>query len=410
MTRRFAAATAAAALTCASVSAADWHQFRGPTRDGKSADTGLMKAWPNGGPKCIWTAKGIGYGFSTVTIRDGLVYTTGVVGEDLKLTALAMDGTTKWRVTHGRGWSRDRPGSRAIPTIDGDHLYLMSGHGLLRQYDRKTGEPGWQVNLPRTFSARVPMWGYSESVLIDGKNLICTPGGRDACLVALNKATGEAVWRSKGLSDTASHASPILFETGGVRQIANITKKGLVCVEAGTGRYLWRYNRVVPARRPSCSDALYADGMVFGASGYRTGGGAVRLTVVGRQVTAAQVWETTDMVNHHGGMILLDGALYGYSDGDGWTCLDFRTGKVNWKAPGVGKGSVTYADGLLYCYAEKDGTTALVKASPETYEEVSRFKVPSGGKGPYWAYPVVCGGRLYVRHAERLYAYNVKAE
>jgi len=402
--------TLALALPGGEAYGADWPQWRGPNRDGKSTETGLLKAWPDGGPRLIWTSRDIGYGYSTVTIKDGIIYTTGIVGEDLVIFALDLDGTLKWKVTHGRGWAhrRKHPGSRAIPTIDGDRFYLISGYGQLGAFERKTGKRIWMVDLIATFRGKVPMWGGAESVLIDGNNLICTPGGREVGLVALDKITGKTVWKSKPVGTSASYASPILFEFGGVRQIANLVQSGLVCVEADTGRFLWRYDRAASRRRPSVSDPIFANGAVFGASGYNNGGGLVKLTVTGDRVTATEAWDTKKMVNHHGAMILLDGYIYGNHQ-KGWSCLDLKTGKQMYYADGVGKGSITYADGMFYCFSERTGTVGLVKATPSVYDLVSTFKVPSGGSGPYWAHPVVCGGRLYLRYANRLFAYDIRA-
>jgi outer membrane protein assembly factor BamB len=275
-------------------------------------------------------------------------------------------------------------------------------------FSHTTGDRLWEVDLVSAFGAKVPMWGYAESVLIDGDTLICTPGGSKVGIVALNKYTGEPVWKSPPLDTPASYASPIIVEFGGVRQVVNLVQSGLVAVEADSGRFLWRYGRPAPPNRPACSNALYANGCVFAASGYNIGGGLVKLGVEDDRVTATEVWDTKKMVNHHGGMVLVDGYIYGNHEG-GWSCLEFETGEQQWYADGVGKGSVTYADGMLYCLSEK-GTMGLVRATPEKCDPISTFTVPSGGDGPYWAHPVVCGGRLYVRHADVLHAYDIAAE
>jgi outer membrane protein assembly factor BamB len=412
---RFAMAAVSFGVT-ASVLAADWPQWRGPNRDGKSTETGLLKTWPAGGPRLIWTAKKIGFGFSTVSIKDDLIYTTGVFGADLKVTALGLDGQQKWQAVVGPDWTGGHAGSRGIPTIDGEALYLYSGVGRLGTFDRKTGDTLWTLDLVKTFGGRVPQWGFGESVLIDGDRLICTPGARDATLVALDKKTGKTIWTSKGLSDPAGYASPILFEVGGVRQVASLTARGLVGVEAETGRFLWRYDRPA-SRSANCSDPLFIDGRIFGASGYDHGGGLAQLTAKDGQVTATQLWETKQMVNHHGGMVVVDGYIYGNHQ-NGWSCLDVKDGRQAWFAQGVGKGSIAYADGMLYCLSERTGAIALVKAAPKGYEEAGRFNVPDGidpSQTPgrvdrmYWAHPVVCGGRLYLRHGSSLYCYDIRA-
>lgn len=407
---RIAVAVAGAiglAFTGALAQAADWPQWRGPNRDGKSTETGLLKQWPKEGPTLLWTARDLGGGFSGVTIKDDIIYTTGISGGNLQVFAFNADGTPRWKQVHGPGWTGSHAGARAVPTIDGDSVYLLSGRGLLRQYDRKTGRPGWSVDVVKTFGGGVPRWGYAESVLVDGTKLICTPGG-SSVMVALNKDTGQVVWRSSGVTMAAHYASPIVFEMDGLRQYANLCANALVAFHAETGKFLWRYDR--PAgRTANCPTPIFADGQVFSASGYNIGGGLVQVTVQGQNATARQVWDTTALINHHGGYVLVDGAIYGHSNRGNWTCLDLKTGAVRWQSTGVGKGSVTYADGMLYTYGERSGDLALVRATPEKYDEVSRFRVPSGGSGPYWAHPVVCGGRLYVRHDNNLYCFDIEA-
>jgi len=366
-------------LVTSSVHASDWSQWRGPNRHGRSAETGLLNEWPEAGPPLIWTVEDIGLGYSTVSIKDGLIYITGIVGQELVVTAFDLDGNPKWRTPHGPGWvsQRSRPGSRATPVVDG------------------------------TFDGKVPGWGGAESVLIDGDRLICTPGGQRVGMVALDKITGKTIWQGDPLETAAPYASPILVEFGGVRQFVNLVQSGLVGVDASDGRFLWRYRRAAPSNRPACSDPLYFDGYVFGAAGYNNGGGLVKLAVEGTGVTATEVWETKEMVNQHGGMVIVDGHIYG-NHHNGWSCLSWETGESKWHDKGVGKGSLTYADGMLYCVGEQSGTVGLVRATPTAFEMTGTFKMPSGGEGPYWAHPVVSGGRLYLRHADALHAYEVK--
>jgi len=401
---------AALALFAQVAFAAEWPQWRGPNRDGKSVESGLLKQWPEGGPRLLWAANGIGHGFSTVVIADGTIYTTGIVGTELVLTALTMDGEVQWQKPIGPGWHnrRQHPGARSTPTIDGERLYVISGHGKLYALDRSDGREVWSVDMISEFQGKLPQWGCSESVLIDGDLLLCTPGGDQVGMVALNKTTGETVWRGDPLNTPAAYASPILVEFAGTRQIIHLVQSGLVGVQADTGKLLWRYQRAAPPNRPACSPPLYSDGRAFGASGYNNGGGLVQLATEGNQVTATELWDTKDMVNQHGGMVLVDGHIYG-NHRNGWSCLDLATGATKWHASGVGKGSITYADGMLYCFSEKTGTAGLVKATPTAFEMVSSFTPPGDGPGPYWTHPVVCGGRLYLRRSGTLFAYDVKA-
>ncbi len=394
-------------LTCSAASA-DWPQWRGPNRDGKSTEAGLMKIWPEGGPTLLWKSPDLGYGYSTVSVSDGVIYTSGIIGEDLAVTALNMDGTVKWQKAVTRGWAdrRRRPGARVTPTVDEDRLYVLSGHAVLVALDARSGEKLWTVDLVQELGARVPQWGAAESPLVDGDVLICTPGGATG-MVGLKKTTGEVLWTGEPLDTSMPYASPIAVEFAGARQYIHLVQSGMVGVEGGSGRLLWRYRRAAPPNRPACSTPLHEEGRAFAASGYNVGGGQVKLTVVDGEVTAPEVWDTKDMVNQHGGMVLVDGHIYGNHEG-GWSCLDFHTGEQRWYARGIGKGSVAYADGMLYCFAEKDGAVGLVKADPAAFEMTGSFVLPSEAEGPRWAHPVVCGGRLYLRHAGTLYAYDLK--
>jgi len=379
-----------------------WPQWRGPNRDGKSLDTGLLKQWPREGPPLAWKAKGIGGGYSSVAVADGIVYITGRIGDALAITAFDMDGNEKWKKPHGRAWDANYPGARSTPTIDDGKLYILSGRGLLGCYDAKNGERKWLVDIPTTCSSSPPNWGYAESVLIYKDLAIVTPGGRN-CIVAFKKSTGKPAWVSKGLNDRPAYASCILFKYKGYPLIANLTAKGLVCISARSGKFLWRNDRAA-GRTAVIPTPVYEDGYVFAASGYGNGGACVKLRGSGSRPKAVQVWETKDMVCHIGGFVIVDGYIYG-NHGNGWVCLDLKTGRKMWQDRGVGKGSVCYADGMLYTYAENGGRIGLVEAKPDGFRMTGSFSVPGSGRS--WAYPVVTGGRLYLRYDDALYVFDV---
>lgn len=397
-------------LAATVVQGADWPHWRGPSREGKSAETGLLKSWPEGGPTLVWKSDQIGSGFSTVSIAGGVIYISGIIEKDLVVTAFGIDGNLKWQKPVALGWSdpSQRPGSRSTPTIDGNRLYIVSGHGMLVALDCGSGDTIWTVDLVEKFKGKVPQWGGAESVLIDGDRLYCTPGGAEVGMVALDKMTGEVLWQGEPLGTSLPYASPILVEAAGAKQLIHLVQTGMVGVDANAGRILWRYERAAPKNRPACSTPLYADGLAFAASGYDTGGGQVRISSQDGRIKAEQTWETREMVNQHGGMVLVDGHVYGNHQ-NGWSCLSWKTGEQKWHAEGVGKGSLTYADGMLYCFAEQDGTVGLVKADPSEFQMVSTFSLPAGGAGLRWAHPVVCGGRLYLRHGNTLWVYDVSA-
>jgi outer membrane protein assembly factor BamB len=400
-------AAAVLALAAGAVAAEpNWPQWQGPAQDNKSPDTGLLKQWPAGGPKLLWTGKGIGQpGYSTVSVADGLVYTTGPKGGVSTITAFDMNGQQKWQVPNGPEFKGDNPGSRATPTIDGGLLYVLSGVGRLGCFDGKTGAEKWAKQITTDFGGRVPRWGYAESVLIEGDKVIVTPGGKNA-VVALNKTTGATVWKAD-FNDGASYCTPVAFDFGGIRQICTFTVKFILGLEAGTGKVLWSHPYTtdwdVHATTP-----VFSNGAIYGTSGYKSSGFRLDLKVEDGKVQVTQKWTDPLLGNHHGGVVMVDGVVYGYGERGGWVALDFATGKAKYTSKPPGKGSLTYADGMLYCLTESGGTMALVKPAADKFEIVSQFKVPSGGSGPYWAHPVVVGGRLYVRHADNLYVYDVK--
>ncbi len=387
----------------------DWPQFRGPERNGVSTETGLLKQWPAGGPKLLWTASGCGVGFSSAAIVGNMVYTSGDIDGRSHVVAFDLDGKRKWQRSIGGAYRGQYPGMRSTPTVDGDNLYCLGGQGDLACMEAKTGRPRWSVNIIGRFRGRVPKWGLAESVLIDGNNVICTPGGRDATLVALNKRTGKTVWTSAGLSDSPGYASPIVFKVGPGRIISTLTAKGLVGVSAKNGRFLWRYDRPYN-KTANCPTPLFHKGAVFSASGYNTGGGLVRINASRTSVSIRELWQTRDLVNHHGGFVIVDDHVYGHSNRGGWTCLEFATGRRTHSNKGVGKGSVIAADGMLYCFSEGGGTVGLVKADPGSYQIVSRFRIPQGGSGSTWAHPSIANGRLYLRHGDKLFCYDIKAK
>lgn len=393
--------------------AADWPQWRGPNRDGKSSETGLLKKWPEGGPKLLWSVDGLGTGFSTVSVADGLLYTTGMVGREGILFAYDLQGNLKWKKSYGAEWRGSSPGVRTTPTVDRDRVYVMSGNGRVVCLDAKTGEEKWAVDTLKRFNGKNIRWGVSESVLVDGNNLICTPGGKDATIVALDKMTGETVWTSKGLSEKACYSSLIPVERGGNHLVVNITENSVVGVDADTGKVLWLDKFEEYQEKPKDINPVtpvYYNGCIYATSGYDDGGAMLELSPDGSKVS--RKWVDTTLDCHHGGVVIVDGYIYGAnwkSNRDGnWVCLDWDSGKVMYEKEWICKGSIAYADGMLYCYEEKEGTVALVKASPEGFDIVSSFEV-SKGTGKHWAHPVVCDGRLYIRHGDALMVYDIEA-
>jgi len=385
-----------------------WTQFRGPDRQNRSSDTGLLTSWPEEGPKLLWTARGLGDGFSTISIADGVIYTMGNHEGSEQILALNADsGEIQWRVDIGEAYQQGRgDGPRGTPTIDGGFLYGLGGSGNLACVDRQTHKVVWKKNILDEFGGENIKWGISESVLIDGDRLICTPGGSDATIVALDKRSGDVIWKTvlEG-EDQAGYASPVITTVNGVRQYVQFTSRGTIGVRAEDGKFLWRNNRSAN-QVANCSSALISGNYVFTASGYGTGGALLKLNPTDEGIEAEFMYHTSDLKNHHGGMVLVDGYVYGSNYGV-WTCLELATGDVKWKKRILEKGAVTYADGHLYLRGEK-GTVVLAEANPEEYVEKGRFEQPERSDYNAWPHPVVTGGRLYLRDMDVLLCYDVR--
>jgi outer membrane protein assembly factor BamB len=381
----------------------EWPGWRGSNRDGKSPDTGLLKHWPQEGPKLLWKVDFLGGGYSNVAVSGGTVYTTGDVDDKLVIFAFDSNGNLLWKTEADQAWTRSHAGSRSTPTIDDGNLYLLSGHGLIGCYDAKTGRQKW-TRQTKEFGGRSGGWGYAESILIDQDRAIVKPGGAN-CIVALDKRTGETVWTSTGFTAGPEYSSCLRVDYEGQPIIVTGTRSGLVCVDANDGRLLWS-NDWSANNTANCPTPAYSDGYVFWANGYGKGGICMKLRSESRKVTADVAWTTQDMVCHHGGYVIEDGFVYG-NHGGGWSCLDLETGEVMWNERGVGKGSLCYADGMLYLFGERGGKAALATCSPEGMEIRGTFSVE--GTGTSWAHPVVIGGRLYLRYDVNLYCFDVSA-
>jgi outer membrane protein assembly factor BamB len=385
---------------------AEWPQWRGPERNGLSRETGLMKAWPASGPKAAWSASGLGQGYGSLSIKGDRIFVQGMKGGESFVFALSRaDGKQAWAAKLGPSQTDDRgDGPRGTPTVDGDRVYALSENGDLACLRFNNGSVVWQRNILKDFGGSNLRWLISESPLVDGNRLIVMPGGREAGLVALDKMTGKTVWAAKELSDDAGYASCIVADVQGVRTVMGFTARAGVGVRASDGKLMWRYEPVAN-RTANCTTPVYHDNKVFYTSAYGTGSALLKLTAQGGEVKAEEAYFSRDMMNHHGGVVLVDGYLYGFSNAI-LTCMEFATGKVMWRDRSVGKGSLTYADGQLYLLGEGN-TVGLAEATPQGYREKGRFTIEDQGR-PSWAHPVVAGGKLYVRNQNLLTAYEVK--
>lgn len=405
----FAVLALSASAICAEVAVADWPQWRGPNRDDVSTETGLLKEWPPEGPKMVWKADGIGRGYSSVSVAGGKIFTMGDKEGSSHVFALDMTGKILWDAKVGKaGGNYD--GTRSTPTVDGNVVYSLGQFADLVCLQAADGKEVWRKNLEKEFGGKMMSgWNFSESVLIDGKQLICTPGGTKGTLLALDKTNGAPIWQTSEISDAAAYSSVIAADIGGVHQYIQLTAAHVFGVDAKSGKVLWKAERkgataVIPT-------PIYYDNHVFVASGYGIGCNCFKITAAGGAFSAEQVYASKEIINHHGGVVRVGENVYGHSDNGGWTCLDMKTGTVKWKDRGVGKGSVTYADGMLYTRSEGgQGNIALVEAKPDAYKEHGRFPQPNRAKENSWPHPVVCGGKLYIRDQDILLCYDVKAK
>jgi outer membrane protein assembly factor BamB len=388
-------------------SSVDWPQWRGPDRNGISKETGLLSQWPRSGPPVAWSAAMLGAGYGTISVQGDRVYVQGMRNRQSVVSTLnRADGKLVWVRILGPAGDNDRgPGPRSTPTIDGDRVYALSETGDLACLRVADGSVIWQRNILKEFRGDNPYWLLSESPLIDGNNVIVTPGGRGAGVVALDKMSGKTVWVSKELSDGAGYSSPIVADVGGVRTIMTFTADAGVGVRASDGKLMWR-NTTAANGTANIATPVYSDGKVFFTSSYGAGAALLGLRAAGNEVRAQEIYSTRDMKNHHGGVVLVNGYIYGYNDSI-LTCLEFASGKMVWRDRSVGKGAVTYADGHLYILGE-DNIVGLVEATPAGYREKGRFTIADQGL-PSWAHPVVSGGRLYIRNQGTLTSYDVRA-
>ncbi len=387
---------------------ADWPQWRGIDRDGRSPEKDLLEEWPAGGPEMIWSADGLGSGYASTSIASGMVFTTGMVGDRGLLFAFGVEGKLLWKVDYGPAWTDPWGGARTTPTVDGKEVFVMSGRGLVSCFDRRKGKKKWSFDAVKKFDLpKYPRWGMSESVLlVDGK-VICTPGAPGATMAALNRKTGKVVWTTKSLGEESSYCSPLLVEHNGKKMIVTQAADSVIAVDPRSGKVLWKdtfTDYLQKQRAINVNTPLFAGGSIYATSGYGDGGVMLSLSGTGTGVERKWIDRTLDV--HHGGVVLVDGHIYGSSHKGRWVCVDWETGKVRYNEKGIGKGCVIAADGLLYCYEERKGTVALVEATPTGFSVKSRFQI-TRGEGKHWAHPAISDGVLYMRHGEYLFAFDI---
>jgi outer membrane protein assembly factor BamB len=400
-------------------SLAQINEWRPENRTGVSAETGLLKSWPAGGPDLLWACLDLAKGFSSPSFGTGTIYITGNKGNDDILFALDMNGKILWKTVIGRAWAQSNPESRATPTVEGTRVYTSSGFGDLACIDGTSGKIIWSYKASEMNKGTYGRWGIAESLLINGDKVYYSPGGPETMTIALNKETGKVIWKSGSLGDKPGYVSPILISFAGMKMIINVSMGHVFGVDDSNGNILWKVSHDQSSNPDmrrfeliKCTTPLYKDGMVYVTGGYDTGGMMVRIAPDGK--SAGVVWTDSILDNHHGGVVLVNGYIYGSNwlnnNNGNWCCIEWNTGRKMWEQPWNTKGSIISAEGMLYIYDERKGNIALLKVNPEKFDLVSSFQVTLGDTGPFWAHPVIHNGILYLRHSNALMAYNIKAK
>lgn len=389
-------------------------EWRGVGRTGVfDAEQHLLKEWPADGPDLLWVNDSIPRGYASVSVANNFIYTTGVEDAMEVVCAFDLTGKLKWKKAYGRKWDSSYDGSRSTPTVEKDYLYVCSGFGDVACLNALTGDIVWQSKVNDVFDGEKGRFGISESLLIVDNKILCTPGGNQTTMVALNKLNGNLIWKSKSLKDTPSYASPLLINHNGKKIVLQFTVNYFFGLNPNTGDILWTYEfgkeKPETARNNQTNTPIYHNGEIFITSGYNHHSVMLGLAEEGNSVDVKWVDSVLDV--HHGGVVLVDGYIYGsnwiHNRMGNWTCLNWDTGVASYSTEWFNKGAIVSADNMLYCYDEKGGNIALVPVNPEKFEVKSHFKVPYG-KGPHWGHLVIKDGILYVRHENALMAFDIK--
>lgn len=409
-------------LCCASgiTKAQTLEQWRGPHRDGIFPESGLLTQWPAEGPKLLWCTEGLPKGFSSACVTPAGIFTTGLVDTMDVVIGMDLNGQVKWKTPYGKYWRASFQDSRCTPTFENNKLYVTSGNGDVACIDALTGSIIWKVKASEKFGGTYGEWGIAESILILDDKIFFTPGGPKTTMVALNKNTGETIWMSETINDDPGYGSPNLIEYGGKKLILNITAMYLIAIDPDNGKIVWKIKyfdinsgastKVWPdAPKINTFTPIFENGYVYITQGYNHCGAMFKLA--DDASNASLVWTDSLLDVHHGGVIWMNGYIYGsnwINNGDGkWCCIESKTGKKMYEQAWNCKGSIVSADGLLYIYDEKKGNVGLLRPNPEKFDLISSFKVPKGS-GPNWAHPVIKNGILYIRHGNALMAYDIK--
>ena len=396
--------------------AGDWPGWRGPNRDDLSTETGLLKSWPEGGPKKLWTSSQVGIGYSGISVVGDVLYTMGAeskeeTAQEMIYALSVSSGEKLWQSPVGKALDNKWGGGpRCTPTVAGDFVLGIGGQGDVVCVSAKDGSRIWAVSL-KDLGGEIPNWGYCESPLVDGDRVLCTPGGEQGTVACLNLKTGEKIWQSSDIKEKAHYSSVISVDHFGKHEYIQLTELKVFGLDAETGKLLWQADW--PGRTAVIPTPIYHKGNVYVTSGYGVG---CMLISVSPDNQVQKIYDNKVMKNHHGGVILLNDHIYGHSDSVGWVCQNMATGEQVWSEDGKNesKGSLAFAEGLLYCLKEGSGECMLAEATPSGWKEISKFKLDPqstqrSDRGKIWTHPTIANGRLYLRDQEMLSSYDIKA-
>ncbi len=390
-------------------------EFRGISRTGHYPETGLMKKWPDGGPELLFKLEGIGKGYSQPIVAGGKIFVTGLKQHDSDvLSAFDLSGKLLWETAYGKSWTRSYSDTRCTPTYQNGKLFVASGMGELNCIDAQTGDLIWKVDVVEDYQGEIHRHGDAESPLIVNDLVVYTTGGEKNTMVAFNKNTGEEVWRSKSLGGSKSYASPVLIRHNEMEIIVVQTSRNIMGINPSNGKIYWDYDLIQyhlksQGQGAQTNPPLYFNGQLFATSGYDHPGTMFSLSDNGQSIQLK--WKNDTIDTHHGGVVLVDGNLYGsnwqHNSRGRWACVDWESGRTKWEDEWYNKGAVIYADGMLYLYEEKNGNVALAEPSEKDLKIISTFKV-NEGTGPHWAHPSIYDGKLFIRHGDVLMVYTIR--
>ncbi len=388
-------------------------QWRGPHRDGIFQETGLLKQWPEDGPDKILEAKGIGKGWSSPIYAGGMIYTTGMKDTHDYLSAIDMQGNIKWQVPYGLSWNQSYPDTRCSPVVENDKIYVQSGTGRVACINKETGKEIWAKEVDKDFDGEYHTWGNSETPLVVDNMVICSPGGNETSIVALDKLTGKTIWESKSVGGPRTYLSATIYNYKNFRYILAATGTHLIALVPESGEVVWTYKYWDPEKWDQegliwANTPTFKDDEIFLSMGYDYPAVMLKMSAGGKSVSVK--YTNTVLDNHFGGLVLYNGYVYGSNWLDNsrgnWVCMDWNTGEIKYEESWGSKGALIMDEGLLYAYNEK-GQVGLIKPDPNGFKIISQFKL-KGGAGPHWAHPFIADGKLFIRHGDVLFVYNIR--